>query len=44
VPPFLVSASQTPADVAWLVNNHARSASAFATINSSSSATATPAG
>jgi hypothetical protein len=36
VPPFLVRTSQTPGDVAWLPDNHARSASASATINSSS--------
>jgi len=44
VPPFLVRASHTPADVVWLLDNHARSASASATINSSSSAFAMTAG
>jgi hypothetical protein len=44
VPPFLVRASQTPGDVAWLTDNHARSESASATINSSNSALATTRG
>ncbi len=39
-PPFLVRASQTPGEVAWLADNQVRSASASATINSSSSALA----
>ena len=38
MPPFSVRASHTPGDVAWLADNYARSASASATINSSSSA------
>src|SRR5205085_2844393 len=42
VPPFLVRASQTPGDVAWLAANQARSASASATTNSSSSFGTTP--
>jgi hypothetical protein len=41
---LLVRPSQTPGDVAWLVDNHARSASASATIDSSSSALAITAG
>jgi hypothetical protein len=44
VPPFFVRASQTPGDVAWWADNQARSASASATINSSSSALAMTAG